>query len=73
MISMLIFPFHLAGLRIVRPVLTFLSKVQKYPLFDFSITYPGTLIFQIHKSSAILIHCLDEILGSPSPMCNEGL
>jgi len=36
-------------------------RFTKHRLFDFSITYPGKIIFHIHKSSAVLIHCLDEI------------
>ena len=72
MISMLLFPLHIAGLQILRPVLTPLFEVQQIPLFHFSITYPDKFIFQIHKSSAILIHCLDEIFMCPSLLCNGG-
>jgi hypothetical protein len=55
MISVLLFPLHLTGLKILRSVLTPLFEVQQISLFDFIIAYPGKLIFQIHKSSAILI------------------
>jgi hypothetical protein len=41
--------------------LTLYLRSNKHPIFDFSITYPGKLIFHMHKSSAILIHCLDRI------------
>ena len=61
MISMLLLLLQLAGPQILPPVLTLLSEVQQIPLCDFSITYPGKHIIQIHKYSAILIHCLDEI------------
>ena len=61
MISMLLSPLHLAGLQILRPVPTLLLKSNKYPFFDLSITYPEKLIFQILKSSIILINSLDEI------------
>ena len=63
MISMLIFPLHLAGLQILRLVLTLLYESNKYTFYDFSITYPRKLIFQIHKTSVILIHCLDQIFN----------
>jgi hypothetical protein len=36
-------------------------RLNKYLVLDFNITYPGKGIFQIPKSSAILVHCLDEI------------
>jgi hypothetical protein len=39
MVSMLIFPLHLAGLQMLKPVLTFLFDDQKIPLFDFSTIY----------------------------------
>jgi hypothetical protein len=67
---MLIFPLRVADLQILHNVLTPLFGPNKYPFFDFSITHPGKLISQIRKSSTILIHCLDEIVMSPSVMCN---
>ena len=60
MIFMLLFPLHLAGLHFLRPVLNSLFEVQQTD-FDFGITYSGKRIFQIYKSSTILINCLLEI------------
>jgi hypothetical protein len=62
-------PLHLAGIQILRPVLTPYLRFNKYPFFDFSITYAGKFIFQILKCSAISIHCFDEIFMNPSFMC----
>ena len=36
-------------------------RTNRHNLCDFSVTFPGKLILQIYKSSAILIHCLEEI------------
>jgi hypothetical protein len=60
MIFMLLCPIHLVRLPFLGPVLTLLFEVKQIE-FDFSITYSGIRICQIHKSRTILIHCLDEI------------
>jgi len=46
---MLFFPLQLAGLQILRSVLTLLFEVQQIPLFYISITFPGKMIFHIHN------------------------
>jgi len=61
MIFMLLCPIHSARFQFLRLGLTLLFEVQQIE-FDFSITYPGIRICQKHKSSTLLIHCLDEIL-----------
>jgi hypothetical protein len=71
MIFMLLCSFHLAGLQFLRPVLTLLFEIQQIE-FDFSITYPGMRICQIHKSSTLLIHYLDDIFISLILMLNGG-
>jgi len=45
MISMLLFPLHLAGLQILPPGLTLLFGFQQISIFYFSITYPQKLLF----------------------------
>ena len=57
---MLLLPVHLVSLQILCPVLMLIFEIHRYCFFDFNITYPGKLIFQIYKSCTILIHCLEE-------------
>ena len=65
MTSILLFPLHVANLHIfVLYELPYL-RLNNYTFFDFSATYPEKFNFKIHKSSAILIHCHDEIIMSP--------
>ena len=42
-------------------VLTLFFEVQQIHFLCFNTTYPGKCIFQNHTSSAILIHCLEEM------------
>ena len=67
---MLLYPIHLAGLQILRPVLTLLFQVQQMPCFILASLV--RLTFQVHSSSAILIYYLDEIFMSKLLTCNGG-
>ena len=46
---MLFFPLQLAGIQILRPVLTLLFEVQQIPLFYISLTFLGKMIVHVHK------------------------